>query len=364
MTILDRHLALALLGAAALTAVVLMGLSGFVTFVEELDWARRNGFGLSAAAWLTLYRLPELLFEMFPLVVLLGAILGLGGLASAGELVVMQGAGMSLGRLAGSVAVVGLLLGLASLVLGDRLVPHARAAEAALKSGNDTGTMPARGLWLRDGERFVHIARVADPRNLEAVRIFEIAADGRRLEAVQFADNVSYATGTSSTVSSPAGGWMAHGWRREQPGEDRLLFQRQDLKPLAFGFGPDVIELFLLRADSLSLPGLLRYIRYLEHNKLDAHRPRLEFWRKLAAPLSVVAMVLIAVPFVLGPLRDTGAGQRLFIGVLMGIGFYVFNEAVVSMGMVYRWPPLLAAFTPVLALLVLASWRLQRHRVA
>ena len=46
--ILDRHLAVALVAAAVLTAVVLLGLSGFVSFVEELDWARRHDMGVSA----------------------------------------------------------------------------------------------------------------------------------------------------------------------------------------------------------------------------------------------------------------------------------------------------------------------------
>ncbi len=351
--ILDRHLALALIGAAAITAVVLLGLSGFVSFVEELDWARRHDMGLPEAGLLTLYKLPELLFDMFPLIVLLGAILGLGGLASAGELVVMQSAGMPLWRLALSVAIVGLGLGLLSLAVGDRVVPGARAASSAIKQGKPrAGAEAQRELWLREGTAFIHIGAVRDARRLEDVRIYEVSGEGSALQAMQTAQAMIYRDG----------GWSAEGWSRELAREDRLEVESLAYRRLDFDFGPDVIELFLLRADSLSLPGLRRYIRYLEMNKLDSHAPRLEFWRKLASPLSVVAMVLIAIPFVLGPLRDTGAGQRLFIGVLMGIGFYVFNETVVSLGAVYRWPPLVAAFAPVLILSALASWRLMSYR--
>jgi len=351
--ILDRHMALALVGAAAITAVVLLGLSGFVSFVEELDWARRHDLGLTEAGLLTLYKLPELLFEMFPLIVLLGAILGLGGLASAGELVVMQSAGMPLWRMAMSVAIVGLGLGLVSLAVGDRVVPGARAATTAIKHGKPRADGEAlRELWLREGAAFVHIGAVRDARRLEDVRIYEVSGEGSALRAMQTVDVMVYRDG----------GWDAQGWSQELALDDRLDIEALPAKRLAFDFGPDVIELFLLRADSLSLPGLRRYIQYLELNKLDSHGPRLEYWRKLASPLSVVAMVLIAIPFVLGPLRDTGAGQRLFIGVLMGIGFYVFNETIVSLGAVYRWPPLLAAFAPVLVLSALATWRLLTYR--
>src|SRR3546814_13533781 len=58
---------------------------------------------------------------------------------------------------------------------------------------------------------------------------------------------------------------------------------------------PDVLRLFVLEADSLTTPGLMRLIGYLERNGLDASSYRLSLWRKLIAPLTVVAMMLFAV---------------------------------------------------------------------
>ncbi|MGB1557056.1 MAG: LPS export ABC transporter permease LptG [Oceanococcaceae bacterium] len=349
-SILDRHLGGALLGAALLTAVVLLGLSGFVSFVEELDGAERHGLGLAEVGWLTVLKLPELLFEMFPLIVLLGAILGLGGLAAGGELVVMQAAGMPVWRIAWSAAMAGLLLGLLSLLIGDRLVPWARAQATSVRVGSVEMT---RGdLWLREGSRYVSVGQVPAAESLRSLRIFELDDAGSSLQAMETAELAEFGPD----------GWQAQDWTRELPLEDALQLERRATTPLALDFGPDVLRLFLLRADSLSIPGLQRYIRYLEANKLDSHRPRMEFWRKLATPLSVVAMVLIAVPFVLGPLRDTGAGQRLFVGVLLGIAFYVFNETVINLGSVYRWSPPLAALTPAICLGLIATFRLARHR--
>src|SRR3546814_18329954 len=87
----------------------------------------------------------------------------------------------------------------------------------------------------------------------------------------------------------------------------------------------------------------MRLIGYLERNGLDASSYRLSLWRKLIAPLTVVAMMLFAVPFVLGSQRGGGAGQRLLVGILVGLVFYVINEVPASMGQLYCWPPLLAA---------------------
>jgi lipopolysaccharide export system permease protein len=353
LSILDRHLALAVLAATLATAMVLLALVGFVSFVEELDWARRHDRGADAAMLLTLYKLPELAFEMFPIMVLLGAILGLGSLAAAGELVVMQAAGMPVWRMAASVAVVGLLLGSAALLLGDRAVPWAKTAAADVKHGSAERDQSVPELWLREGVRFVHVGEVHSPTRLEQLRIFEMSTRGDRLLAVETVARADFVDGQ----------WQGRQWQREDVGQGDLDRRQQQLRDLSLQFEPEVLQLFLLQADALSLPGLRRYIDYLERNKLDSHRPRLEFWRKLAAPLSVVAMMLLAVPFVLGPLRDTGAGQRLFVGVLIGIGFYVVNETAVSLGAVYRWSPVLAALAPALFLMVMAGWRLRSFRL-
>src|SRR3546814_11041913 len=72
----------------------------------------------------------------------------------------------------------------------------------------------------------------------------------------------------------------------------------------------------------------MRLIGYLERNGLDASSYRLSLWRKLIAPLTVVAMMLLAVPFVLGSQRGGGDGQRLLVGILVGLVFYVINEEI------------------------------------
>jgi len=84
--------------------------------------------------------------------------------------------------------------------------------------------------------------------------------------------------------------------------------------------------------------------------------------RKLVAPLTVMAMMLFAIPFVLGPLRNTGAGQRLFVGVLVGLVFYVINEVSANTGQLYGWNPLLSAGAPTLAFALIGLWRLARVR--
>jgi lipopolysaccharide export system permease protein len=61
-------------------------------------------------------------------------------------------------------------------------------------------------------------------------------------------------------------------------------------------------------------------------------------------------------------MRDTGAGQRLLLGALIGIAFYVINKICLSYGSLYRWPAPLAAGIPTTFLAAYAAWRLGRAR--
>ena len=69
-------------------------------------------------------------------------------------------------------------------------------------------------------------------------------------------------------------------------------------------------------------------------------------------PVSSLIMLFIAVPFVFGSLRSIGTGQRIFIGVMVGFGFYILSQVAGQMGLVYGLPPLLMMLFPNLVFLL------------
>jgi lipopolysaccharide export system permease protein len=79
-------------------------------------------------------------------------------------------------------------------------------------------------------------------------------------------------------------------------------------------------------------------------------------------PISAVSLVLLAVPFVIGPLRSAGVGQRVLTGALIGVAFYILGQATSQVGLVYGLPPFLGATLPSAVVLGLAAWMLRRVR--
>ena len=61
---------------------------------------------------------------------------------------------------------------------------------------------------------------------------------------------------------------------------------------------------------------------------------------------AVIIVTLLALPFVFGPLRTTGAGTRTVIGVMLGVVFFLITRTVENGGQLFGLNPLLVGWLP------------------
>ena len=114
--------------------------------------------------------------------------------------------------------------------------------------------------------------------------------------------------------------------------------------------------------DSLPLRALLGYIRHLRANDLAARPWEVALWSRLARSLSTVVLCMLAVPFVLGPLRSSGAGLRIVLGIAIGVIYFLVNRTLENSGAIYGMPPLVIAWAPLAVLSVVTAVALARAR--
>jgi len=75
-----------------------------------------------------------------------------------------------------------------------------------------------------------------------------------------------------------------------------------------------------------------------------------------------VTAVLLAIPFVLGPLRSSGTGARLLAGLLLGLGFFFMQRFIESGTIVFDLNPVVLAWLPTSVLIVVTLGLLARTR--
>lgn len=336
------------LGITAVVALAMLAIQSFITLVTDADETGKNGFGVLQLVQTTLLQMPSGLALLMPIVSMIGALMGLGMLAGQSEMTAMRAAGLSNRKIAAATLLAGALLGAVGWLVGDVIAPRGDRMAAAIKSGGDDSG--AAMVWLRDGDEVLRIRRLLAEDRVEAIEIYSLDTQ-LKLQKVLAADRAQYIDG----------GWLLEGVRETRfVGEGRVETHNATSTRWQGTVTPNVLRLYLLEADALSVAGLQRLIDYLDANQLDAAKYRLQFWHKLIEPLTIMVMAVFAVPFAFGSLRDSGAGQRLLMGILLGVGFYVVNRVSLSLGQIYGWTPVLAAGAPTLAWAVIAAFRIRR----
>lgn len=353
----DRLVAMAVLGTVALAWCVIVSLDAFRVFISELNDVGQGQYTLTKAATYVLLTVPRRFYEMFGYAALIGSLLGLGGLANSGELTALRAAGLSKLRICASVALgLGLLTVLVAL-LGETLGPigerKAQALALAAKS-NDVALARGGSLWARDGENVIS-ARRARARgrgeiDLSGVRLFEFDKDGR-LASLSLAQDAVHTQGD----------WTLRKVRRTEFGEHSATSTQKDEVRWGSGLDPGLLALSIIQPQYMSLRDLGRNIFYLDRNNQDASSFLAAYWARLFYPVNVLVLVFCAVPFAFGALRSGGLSKRLFIGIVLALGFYFLQRAIVSFGAVYGLHPALANLIAPLILIAAAFAYFRRH---
>jgi lipopolysaccharide export system permease protein len=151
---------------------------------------------------------------------------------------------------------------------------------------------------------------------------------------------------------------VSESWVSENHIQSRRLREQEWSSALS----PDLLSVFTVRPEALSVLHLYRYISHLEQNKQNTGPYALAFWQKLTAPFATVVMMVLAIPFVFGSQRSGGIGARLFTGILLGLAFFVVSRGFGYFGLLYGIPAVIGALLPTLLFFGLALVMLRRVR--
>lgn len=336
MKILDRYLGQAVISGSLFTLLVLSALVLFFEFINELR-SLGGGYGAWEAAEYVLFLWPGRAYELLPTSVLLGALLSLGALASNHELIIIRAAGLSIGKITVNVMKAGLVLMLLAVFLGEFVAPKAEqyAQTRRVQAQSKTFSVSEQGFWARDGQRFISIGRVMPDLTLQNVKIYNFD-EKHELRSMLSANDGEYENGVWNLRQVEDVQFKGNGFTRNK----LAAWKWESL------IHPETLETLAVSPNFLPLPSLYEYITYLQSNRLDSSRYELALWIKLVKPFSALIMLLIAMPFVFGPLRSTGVGQRLLVGILLGLGFHLFNQALNYTVLGYGLNPLVSALLP------------------
>ena len=352
MKLLDRYIAQTVWRAIALVTLMLTGLHGFILGVGQLDSLGKGDYGLITAAWVVLLSLPYQVYLFFPVASLLGCLVGLGILASHSELIVMRASGVSIGQVTQSVFKMAMILIVVVTVLGETCVPRlsllARDMKMQAIRGGEALRTPT-GVWLHHQNDFLMLGRIFSEDTLEHVIQFHFNAH-HRLILTRKLDTLHYKEGK----------WFAHGVEETHIELRRTFVQHKDEMIWDVALNPRILQVSRNEPDEMSLHELSQYLHAEDRHKQSVSNYQLAYWQRVVQPMTTAVMMLLAIPFIFGPLRSSTMGLKLLIGVGVGFGFHLINRFFGPVSQVYQWPPEVAAFLPTLTFALLGIYLMKR----
>jgi|TARA_R100000005_G_scaffold96203_1_gene81408 lipopolysaccharide export system permease protein len=339
MRLLDWYIGRTLLASIFMVLLVIVGIDVVSVFIDESGSLSETYTFLEMSRYVVL-TIPGRLYEFIPSAALIGSLVGLGQLATASELTVMRGAGVSIARLVVVVMKYALLVALAGFTLGEVVAPPAeQMAESrrALAQSAPGGLAGRYGIWNREGDSYLYFNAVESETSLRGVLLVQLD-ERRRMVSSLAAQRARFAGDhwvMEDVVKTDFSSWATTRARAETLRWDT-------------GITPQLLTMEVVSPERLPLIDLQRYSRYLQQQGLDADDFELAMWRKLLQPASIAGLVLVAIAFIFGPLRDGTLGLRIFAGVLVGVAFQIGEDLLGPASLVFGFSPLYAALAPVL----------------
>ncbi|MDA1076356.1 MAG: LPS export ABC transporter permease LptG [Proteobacteria bacterium] len=343
--IVDRYVGRVVLVAILAVLIAFLALLSIFALIEELG-ENEPGYTFSNALTYIFLTLPRRTYELIPYVAFLGSLIGLGHLAANQELVALRAAGMSIVRLYRGLLWVLCIILVGGFLIGEYLAPQgeqiAETGKLKQQHGNEAIKLK-EGYWYREDGMYMRVDAIDGQGVLWGVAQHKLDTDGE-LSYSRIARKAQHVPAQETTKAH----WMLYDVveTMRQDGvlttrkADRIIWN-SDVQPSLLG-----VKVFI-DANKLSVSDLFYQIDYMKREDLHAQRYQLAFWSKLLQPLSVIGLTLLAMVFVMGPLRSVSIGARLAAGILTGLVFKYFQDMFGPICVVYGLPAVIAVLIPI-----------------
>ncbi len=345
-----RRFLMTFLGIFAVFLLMLV----FIDLVEQLRRYANDASFVEVFA-LTLLNVPQGIYRIMPLIMILTAIALFLSLARSSEMVVTRAAGRSALRALWAPLLVALMIGLVSVAIFNPIVAGTlkqfEARSGALKGESSVLSIGSSGLWLRQGNREGQTVIRAQSANLDGTALNEVTFIKFTPEGglVQRVDATSAILNDGAWTLASAKLWELDG---EQTPEASATLH--DTLTISSSLTPDQIRDSFGTPASIPIWELPAFIDRLRTAGFSAQRHLVWFHTELALPAFLVSMVMIGASFTLRHQRGGRTGLMVLFAIILAFVIYFIRNFAQILGENGQLPAVLAAWAPPLAAIALS----------
>jgi len=342
MKIRDRYIAKTLLNYTIIVLVVWTSIYSFFNFLAELNSVGKEGYTILSAFTYISLQLPEVVYKQASPIILLGCILGMGHLASTGQLLIFRVSGTSILKITLLVLKNSLIFVLFFILIGEFLAPISSSFAQSSRSiamGGSSTSINQDGFWIRDGDNFINVKRNIDGTLFSGITVIEVNSSNK-IERVIKSENALF---DGSTLDMSGSKIFSID---ESSSFDRISLKERNSYDKTVSFDQDLIDSLEKEPEDLSTLTLIKQIRFLSDNKLRAGVFEVELYKRLIQPITLIAMILLAMLFIFGSSREVTLGRKIFFGVAIGLSFEMLSRVTSAIALGSDFSPFLSSILP------------------
>lgn len=354
------YLARTIILMSLLVFCIVIGIYFVFTFLSKLGDIGQGDYGVLAAIYNVLLTVPWSMNLIFPIIAMMGALMGLSLLAQNSELIAMRASGVSWVMVSKAVLLVGVIFALLSFITGAFIAPSLNrmaALEEQVSKRGENVYVGKQSLWLKDENDFILIKKMTPGYHGVLHDISRYHVKDGELKSILQAKDAVYRDNhweLSKVIEIQVDPKSYH-----KNTYDHLMIQQL--------IAPKLLKLLAdsSSVDNLTLNQLWLVIKYRLENKMGIAQYQITFWRMIFQPISIIVLMFAILPYIFMATNRSSYAIRLFVGAVIGFAFFVFNQFFSQLFLVYDiyMPAFLVAALPSLCffLVTLFLIRLQRN---
>lgn len=351
MKIKDRYIANTLLTYSIVVLLVWLSIYSFFNFLAELNTVGTANYTILEAFKYIVLQLPEVAYDQVSPVILLGCVLGMGHLATTGQLIILRASGISILKITWLTLKNAIIFLIFLTLIGELVAPTLTTYAENERSnalGQNSLSNSQDGFWIRDGDNFINVENNVDGSLFNGITVIELNKSNKIERVIEsksaIFDGQNINMDSTNVFSINSANLF-----------DEISLKERNLYKKRVAFDQDLIDSLEKEPKDLTTFTILKQIQFLTDNKLRAEVFEVELYKRLVKPITLVAMVLLAMLFIFGSTRDATLGRKIFFGVVIGLSFELISRIGGALALSLNFSPLLSTFVPAIAIMIIAT---------
>jgi lipopolysaccharide export system permease protein len=338
--------------------LIWLSIYSFFNFLGELNSIGQFDYTVLEAFKYIILQMPEVAYKQASPIILLGCVLGMGYLSTTNQLVVLQVSGNSVLKLTALTVRTALIFVFMIIAFGEYIAPIAseEAEKGRTKAlGQSFASQNQEGFWIREGGNYLNVEKNIDGNHFVGVTIIEVKSN--KITSVVKSEDATF-DGKSLKMDNTDIFSI-----NDSTDIDEISLKERNSYNKIVSFDQDLINSLKKEPDELTTRNIYKQIQFLSDNKLNSGIYKVELYKRAIKPITLVAMILLAMLFVFGSTRDVSLGRKIFFGVSLSLSFEMLSRIGGAMALSLDFNPMISAVLPTTVVMVIAIILLIRKSV-